>query len=95
MKREEFYKQFGLHFNNMLEEAYFIAALDKLYVEFTKDQALQIVSSFYDNADDIFNEFQEAAEAFKKETMAKLAQLFDTDLDSDEGEEDLDKPSEA
>ena len=56
MTKKEFYDKFNLKFEDLIEEYAFLGGLDKLYLEFTKEQALQIVEFFYDNADDIYND---------------------------------------
>ena len=89
MTKEEFYNKFHLKFNDMIEEYAFIGGLDKLYLEFTREQAHQILDGFFDNADDIYNDAKEAAEKHIKEAVQKLADLFE------EEEDLLDKSGEA
>ena len=94
MTKKEFYDKFGLKFQDLIEEYAFLSGLDKLYLEFTKEQALQIVEFFYDNADDIYNDAQAAAEQILKESAEKLKEAFKK-LNEDEDEESLDKMAEA
>ena len=97
MTKKEFYEKFGLKFNDLIEEYAFLGGLDKLYLEFTRDQALEIVDFFYQNADDIYNDAQAEAEKHIKESKEKLKQLFESfnEKDEEEDEEDLDKAYEA
>lgn len=94
MTKKEFYDKFNLKFQDLIEEYAFLGGLDKLYLEFTKEQALQIVEFFYDNADDIYNDAQVEAERIIKESAEKLKEAFKK-LDEEEDEESLDKVAEA
>ena len=94
MNRKEFYEKFGLHFKDMIEEYAFLGALDKLYLEFTEEQALKIIDCFYDNADDIYNDAQQAADEYIKDTVDKLVKIFSENND-EEDEEPLDKVAKA
>lgn len=90
MTKQEFYDMFHLKFYDMIEEYAFIGSLDKLYLEFTREQAHQIVNVFFNNADDIYNDAKEAAEQHIKEVLR--------DLFKEEEEEEeilLDKSGEA
>lgn len=87
MTKQEFYEKFNLKFQDLIEECAFLVGLDKLYLEFTKEQAVEIVQFFYDNADDIYNDAQRMAEEYIKEAFKKL--------DEEEDEESLDKMAEA
>ena len=98
MTKKEFYEKFGIKFHDIIEEYAFLGGLDKLYLEFTEEQAIEIVKFFYENADDIYNDAQEEAEKYMKESTAKLKQFFKTlnnEKDDEEDEEDLDKAYEA
>ena len=96
MTKKEFYDIFGIKFHDIIEEYAFLGGLDKLYLEFTEDQAIEIVKFFYENADDIYNDAQAAAEQYMKESAEKLRKLFHPDeKDEEEDEEDLDKAYEA
>lgn len=89
MTKQEFYDKFHIKFKDMIEEYAFIGGLDKLYLEFTREQAHQILDSFLDNADDIYNDAKEAAEKHIKEAFQKLKDLFEEEQDL------LDKTGEA
>lgn len=79
MKIDEFEKKHGLDFKgDTLEEMLFFTALDKLYLEFTPEQAAEIVKDFMVCADDIYNEFAERTQ----DTMGKLEKLFGKDPDN-------------
>ena len=96
MTKKEFYDKFNLKFEDLIEEYAFLGGLDKLYLEFTKEQALQIVEFFYDNADDIYNDAQKAAEEYIKESVEKLKKAFSKgEEDLEEDEKDLDKSYDA
>lgn len=96
MTKKEFYNKFNLKFQDLIEEYAFLGGLDKLYLEFTKEQALQIVEFFYDNADDIYNDAQADAERIIKESAERLKKLLDqSEEDLEEDEKDLDKAYEA
>ena len=96
MTKKEFYNKFNLKFEDLIEEYAFLGGLDKLYLEFTKEQALQIVEFFYDNADDIYNDAQKAAEEYIKESVEKLKKAFGKgEEDLEEDEKDLDKSYDA
>lgn len=94
MNRKEFYKKFGLDFKDMIEEYAFLGGLDKLYLEYTKEQALQIVECFYENADDLYNDAQQAANEYIQETVDRLVKIFNENND-EEDEESLDKVAKA
>lgn len=94
MNRQDFYDKFGLKFRDIIEEFAFLSALDKLYLEFTPEQALEVVSFFYANADDIYNDAQAAAEQYMKESAEKIREAFKK-LDEVEDEESVDKLPEA
>ena len=82
MTREEFKAKYNLKFNDAVEEVVFFTVLDDLYLQYTKEQVLNIMGDFYDHADDIFNDIKKTVE----EGMKKLEELV---------EEALDKPGEA
>lgn len=93
MTKQEFYDMFHLKFNDIIEEYAFIGGLDKLYLEFTREQAHQIVNVFFNNADDIYNDAKEAAEQHIKEVAQQLRDLFKEE--EKEKEILLDKSGEA
>ena len=95
MTKQDFYDKFGLKFKgDILAEYSFLSALDKLYLEFTLDQALAIVMYYYENADDIYNDAQEAATKYVQETTAKLKKMFQ-EAEEKEEEKLLDKLPKA
>ena len=50
MDYQQFLRKWGL-----TDEDDMVDWLDSLYLEFTKEQVIGIVSDYYDNADDIYN----------------------------------------
>ena len=78
MKMDEFCKKHKLDFGGSnMEKFLFFASLDKLYIEFTVEQSMEIIKDFFadGNADDIYNELQEMV----TETTEKLKNYFDSD----------------
>ena len=61
MTNKEFLEKYPIKFDNFLEELVFFELMDKLYLEFTKEQILELMNDFYINADDIFNSIKEEA----------------------------------
>ena len=70
--REEINQKHNLKFKDSLEEMLFYTAIDKLYLEFTKEQVIEIISDIYDHSDDIYNEINSQLE----EGIQKLISLF-------------------
>lgn len=97
MSKKDFYEKHGIHFKDTIEEYVFLGAMDKLYLEFTEEQVVEIVRDFYHQADDIFNEAKEEAEKIVKESTAKLMKAFNDleELEREEDEESLDKLPKA
>ncbi len=62
MTSKEFLDKFHIHFDNVEDEIMFLTILDDLYLQFTKEQVIEIVTTYYDNADDIFNDRKESLE---------------------------------
>lgn len=91
MTKKEFYEKHGLHFKDIVEEMMFIGGLDKLYLEFTKDQAIAIIADYCDCADDIYNEIQDEV----KEALNDLFDAIKKAQEEKEEEELLDKKCEA
>ena len=91
MTKKEFYEKHGLHFKDVMDEMLFLGGLDKLYLEFTKEQAIAIVNDYLDNADDIYNELQENISAAIKE----LAEVLKQAQEKKDEEDFLDKNNEA
>ena len=82
MTQKEFEEKYGLKFKDTIEEVLFFSVLDDLYLKFTKEQVIDMISVFYDNADDIFNDIKQRFE----ENLKNLQELI---------EDCLDKPGEA
>ena len=82
MTQKEFEEKYGLKFKDTIDEALFFSVLDSLYLKFPKEQVIDIISVFYDNANDIFNDIKQRSE----KDLKKLEELI---------EDCLDKPSEA
>lgn len=62
MTSKEFLDKFHIHFDKVEDEIMFLTILDDLYLQFTKEQVIEIVTTYYDNADDIFNDRKESLE---------------------------------
>lgn len=77
MNKEEFKAKFGLKFRNESEEIIFFSVLDDLYLKFTRNQAADLVLTFYDNADDIFNEINAAIEKAFQKVNSLIEDFFD------------------
>ena len=78
MKMAEFLEKHGLDFeDNTLEMMLFFTSLDKLYLELTPEQSVELIKDFYNSADDIYNEIKEMAE----QSVARLQALFGKDPD--------------
>lgn len=82
MTQKEFEEKYGLKFKDSIDEALFFSVLDDLYLKFPKEQVIDIIIAFYDNADEIFNDIKQRFE----EDLKKLEELI---------EDCLDKPSQA
>lgn len=72
MTKKEFLEKYPIKFDNLLEELVFFELMDKLYLEFTKEQILELMNDFYINADDIFNSIKEE----KEEAINTLKELL-------------------
>lgn len=82
MTQKEFEEKYGLKFKDSIDEALFFSVLDDLYLKFPKEQVIDMITAFYDNADNIFNDIKQRFE----EDLKKLEELI---------EDCLDKPSQA
>lgn len=60
MTYQEFIDKYNLKFLNKKDAILFFSMLDDFYLHFTKEQVLEIIGDFYDNADDIFNDLRES-----------------------------------
>lgn len=97
MTKQEFYDKFGLKFADIIEEYAFLCSLDKLYLVCTKEEAIEIVKCYYDNADEIYNDAKEQADTYIAETSEKLRKLFESKIEEveDDEEELVDNKAEA
>lgn len=77
MTKKEFLEKYPIKFDNFLEELVFFELMDKLYLEFTKEQILELMNDFYINADDIFNSIKEE----KEEAINTLKELLTEMID--------------
>ena len=84
MTKEEFLEKYPIKFDNFLEELVFFELMDKLYLEFTKEQVLELMNDFYINADDIFNSIKEE----KEEAVSTLKELLTEIIDDDNNHND-------
>ena len=73
MTFDEFLEKYGLKNWDTISIFMLFNSLDKLYLEFTPEQVQAIVSGYYQNADDIFNDIQKRLE----ENIEKLKELFE------------------
>lgn len=72
MTFDEFIEKYGLKNWDTLSILMLFNSLDRLYLEFTPEQVQAIVSGYYQNADDIYNDIQKQLE----ESVEKLKELF-------------------
>lgn len=91
MTKEEFFQKYKIHFEDTISEMSFLMSLDNLYVQFPKEQVLQIVSDFYDNADEIFNSYKEELADNVGAILSDLAALKDSLEEREQFEEPIDK----
>lgn len=77
MTKKEFLEKYPIKFDNLLEELVFFELMDKLYLEFTKEQILELMNDFYINADDIFNSIKEEKEQAVNTLKELLAEVID------------------
>lgn len=77
MTKKEFLEKYPIKFDNFLEELVFFELMDKLYLEFTKEQILELMNDFYINADDIFNSIKEEKEQAINTLKELLAEVID------------------
>lgn len=54
-----------------------LSALDYLYTSHTRDQAIEIISDYYDNADDIFNSLNESVKTVSEQINSFLEELVE------------------
>lgn len=79
MTKKEFLEKYPIKFDNFLEELVFFELMDKLYLEFTKEQVLELMNDFYTNADDIFNSIKEEKEQAVNTLKELLTEIIDDD----------------
>lgn len=79
MTKKEFLEKYPIKFDNFLEELVFFELMDKLYLEFTKEQILELMNDFYINADDIFNSIKEEKEQAINTLKELLTEIVDDD----------------
>lgn len=77
MTKKEFLEKYPIKFDNFLEELVFFELMDKLYLEFTKEQILELMNDFYINADDIFNSIKEEKEQAMNTLKELLTEMID------------------
>ena len=82
MTKKEFLEKYPIKFDNFLEELVFFELMDKLYLEFTKEQILELMNDFYINADDIFNSIKEEKEQALDTLKELLTKMVGDDDDS-------------
>lgn len=79
MTKKEFLEKYPIKFDNFLEELVFFELMDKLYLEFTKEQVLELMNDFYANADDIFNSIKEEKEQALDTLKELLTEIVEDD----------------
>lgn len=84
MTKKEFLEKYPIKFDNFLEELVFFELMDKLYLEFTKEQVLELMNDFYANADDIFNSIKEE----KEQALDTLKELLTEIVEDDDNHRD-------
>ena len=82
MTKKEFLEKYPIKFDNFLEELVFFELMDKLYLEFTKEQILELMNDFYINADDIFNSIKEEKEQAINTLKELLTEMVGEDDDN-------------
>ena len=84
MTKKEFLEKYPIKFDNFLEELVFFELMDKLYLEFTREQALELMNDFYVNADGIFNSIKEE----KEQALDTLKELLGEMIEDDDNHHD-------
>ena len=82
MTKKEFLEKYPIKFDNFLEELVFFELMDKLYLEFTKEQIIELMNDFYINADDIFNSIKEEKEQALDTLKELLTEMVGEDDDN-------------
>jgi len=84
MTKKEFLEKYPIKFENFLEEIVFFELMDKLYLEFTREQVLELMNDFYINADGIFNSIKEE----KEQALDTLKELLGEMIEDDDNHHD-------
>lgn len=70
MNLQEFKKKWGAVMSRSDYPEFFMSIMDDIYIDCTKEQALELITDYYDNADTLYNEFwdigQESIDEAKK-----------------------------
>ena len=69
----------------------FMTVMDYIYCTKTKEQAIDVMKDFYDNADDIFNSLKEDSENVSE----LIDEFIKTELTNNEDKDDEDVPHHA
>lgn len=57
MNLNEFKKKWGAVMSRSDYPEFFMSIMDDIYIDCTKEQAIELITDYYDNADTLFNEF--------------------------------------
>ena len=57
MNLDEFRKKWGAVMSRSDYPEFFMSIMDDIYLDCTKEQAIELITDYYDNADTLFNEF--------------------------------------
>lgn len=57
MNLDEFRKKWGAVMSRSDYPEFFMSIMDDIYIDCTKEQAIELITDYYDNADTLFNEF--------------------------------------
>lgn len=70
MNLQEFKKKWGAVMSRSDYPEFFMSIMDDIYIDCTKEQAIELITDYYDNADTLYNEFwdigQESIDEAKK-----------------------------
>lgn len=91
MDWKNFLEKHDLMKAGILEVAGFMTVMDYIYCTKTKEQAIEIMKDFYDNADDIFNSLKEDSENVSE----LIDEFIKTELTNNENADDEDVPHHA
>ena len=90
MDWKNFLEKHDLMKAGILEVAGFMTVMDYIYCTKTKEQAIEVMKDFYDNADNIFNSLKEDSE-----NVSELIDEFIKRALTDEDTDDEDVPHHA